>query len=77
MKIAQIVGGVLIVGGLLVLFGYGLNEAVGDFFESSDIPVAVKVALPTVVLGFMVLIVVVIVERFKSRARDSFKEADY
>ena len=32
MKIAQIVGGVLIVGGLLVLFGYGLNEAVGDFF---------------------------------------------
>ena len=60
-----------------MLFGYGLNEGVRDFFESSDIPVAVKVALPTVVLGFVVLIAVVIAERFKSRARDDFKETDY
>ncbi len=77
MKAAQMVGGVLIVGGLLVLLGYGLNEGIREFFDSPDTPVAVKVALPAVVLGFVVLIVVVVVERFQSRERDSFKEADY
>lgn len=73
MKLIKIVGGVLVACGLLLLFGY-------DFLAllvASDVPVTTKLALPTVLMGFVILIVVVIVERIRDKAIEHFKEVDY
>ncbi len=70
-------GGVLVVAGALVLLGFGLGSFAGDLFGSTDVPLAIQIAVPAVVLGALILLGWVLIERLRSRDREHLGEVDY
>ena len=77
MRTAQWIGGLLIVAGALVLTGYGLFFYFDEFFGAPDVPVPVKVSVPAIIVGMLVLLVVVVLQRIQSRKREHFREEEY
>ena len=70
-------GGILVVAGALALLGYGLYYSTQEFFGSTDVPLLVQVAVPAVVVGVVVLLGTVLVERVRRRKRERFEEVEY
>ena len=77
MRTAQWIGGLLIVAGALVLAGYGLFFYFDEFFRSPDVPLAIKASVPAIIVGMLVLLVVVALQRIQSRKRETFREEEY
>ena len=77
MRTAQWIGGILVVAGALVLTGYGLFFYFDEFFGSPDVPLAIKVSVPAVVVGMLVLLVVVVLQRLQANKQETFKEENY
>jgi len=63
---------ILIGVGILVLVGW----AVEGFFTSSDIPLAIRIAVGIIGAGILVLIGVVIRDRIVKAKTDKFKEVE-
>ena len=70
-------GGSLALAGGLVLIGYGVYYFTQNFFGSSGVPIPIQVALPAVVLGFLVLLLNALVDRLKRRKKESLEEGEY
>ena len=62
----------LIVAGILVLIGW----AVKGFFLATDIPICIRIAVGVIGVGVLILIGIVIKDRFSGEAKDDFKEVD-
>ena len=77
MKVGLWLGGVLVAAGTLVLAGYALYYFSQAFFDAEDIPLLLKVAVPAIAGGMLVLLAVVVIDRLKHRKRDSLQEVDY
>ena len=77
MKIALWVAGIAIVGGLGVLAAYWIVYVFAALFGADEIPVLVKIAVPTVAVGAAVLLVVAVVQRMRDRKEEDFKEVEY
>lgn len=71
------VGGGLLIVGMLVLVGYAVYYLSRDFFGSPDVPVAVQIAVPAIVVGAIILLAAAIADRVRRRKRERFEEVDY
>jgi len=76
-KVALWLGVILTVTSTLVLIGYGLYYFARDFLGSSDIPIAVRVAVPVAAAGILVLLGVVIADRMRRKRYEQFGEVEY
>ena len=76
-KIALWVGGTIVVAGTLVLAGYGVYAFSREFFGSPDVPLAVQVAVPAMLVGVIILLGAALMDRLRHRKQEHFKEADY
>lgn len=76
-RVAVWVGGTLVVAGVLVLTCYGIYYFSRDFFGSSEVPLGIKVALPVIVAGIVVLLGAVLTERLRLRKREGLEEVEY
>ena len=76
-NIVQWTGGTLLVVGVLVFVGYGVYCLSQDFFGSPDVPLPIQVAVPTSVVGILVLLGAVGVERLRRRKREQLGEVEY
>ena len=70
------VGALLVVGGVAVITGYWIYYAFRHLFALACIPMAIKVAIPVVVAGIIVLLIAVIRDRYQAAKKESFKEIE-
>ena len=67
---------VLVIAGSLVVLGFGAYYSIKDFFSEPDIPIAVKVAIPTVIIGLVLLNIAVLKDRLRERKAEDFRKVD-
>ena len=77
MRVVIRLGAVLIVGGMLAVVGYTLYEFGRELFKASVVPAPVLVGITAIVLGILVLLGAVAVERLRRRKRENFEEVEY
>ena len=71
------IGIVLILVGFLTLLGYGMYSLVVAIYSTEDIPLIIKLAVPVLIGGLMVLIVSVGRDRLRDRRNEKFMEVKY
>ena len=59
--------------GGLTLVGYGFYSLFRFFVSESTIPLAIRVAIPVVIVGFLVLFAVVLWDRIRKRRTEKFE----
>lgn len=77
MHTAQWTGGVLVVAGSLVLAGYGVYFYFAEFFGSPDVPIPVKIAIPVLCVGTLILLFAVFFQRYQARSEEAFKKEEF
>ena len=65
-------GFILMIAGLVVVLGYSIYY----FVIVSDIPLAIRVAVPAMLLGLILLLVSVVRERLEASKKETFKEIE-
>ena len=75
-SIVQRAAAVLIIGGLLVIVGYGLYYMLVGLYSDIDAPLAIKVAVTAILAGTALLLLYVAVDRIRTSKRESFEEVD-
>ena len=71
------IGIVLILVGFLTLLGYGMYSLVVAIYSTEDIPFIIKLAVPVLIGGLMVLIVSIVRDRLRDRRNEKFREVKY
>ena len=71
------IGIVLILVGFLTLLGYGIYSLLVAIYSTEDIPFIIKLAVPVLIGGLMVLIVSVGRDRLRDRRNEKFREVKY
>ncbi|MCH2508519.1 MAG: hypothetical protein MK035_08635 [Dehalococcoidia bacterium] len=71
------IGIVLILVGFLTLLGYGMYSLLVVIYSTEDIPLIIKLAVPVLIGGLMVLIVSVGRDRLRDRRNEKFREVKY
>ena len=71
------IGIVLILVGFLTLLGYGMYSLLVAIYSTEDIPLIIKLTVPILVGGLMVLIVSVVRDRLRDRSNEKFREVNY
>ena len=71
------IGIVLILVGFLTLLGYGMYSLVVAIYSTEDIPLIIKLAVPVLIGGLMVLIVSIVRDRLRDRRNEKFREVKY
>lgn len=71
------IGIVLILVGFLTLLGYGMYSLLVAIYSTEDIPLIIKLAVPVLIGGLMVLIVSVVRDRLHDRRNEKFREVKY
>ena len=71
------IGIALILVGFLTLLGYGMYSLVVAIYSTEDIPLIIKLAVPVLIGGLMVLIVSVGRDRLRDRRNEKFREVKY
>ena len=71
------IGIVLILVGFLTLLGYGMYSLLVAIYSTEDIPLIIRLAVPIIIGGLMVLIVSVVRDRLRDRRNEKFREVKY
>tara|TARA_B100000029_G_scaffold504881_1_gene584562 strand:- start:114 stop:347 length:234 start_codon:yes stop_codon:yes gene_type:complete len=71
------IGIVLILVGFLTLLGYGMYSLLVVIYSTEDIPLIIRMAVPIIIGGLMVLIVSVVRDRLRDRRNEKFREVKY
>lgn len=71
------IGIVLILVGFLTLLGYGMYSLLVAIYSTEDIPLIIKLAVPVLIGGLMVLILSVVRDRLRDRRNEKFREVKY
>jgi hypothetical protein len=70
-------GGLLALGGLVGLLGYGTYYFTTSFFGSTGVPVGVQIAVAALFARILVIIVAAIIDRRRQRVVESLKEVEF
>ena len=71
------IGIVLILIGFLTLLGYGMYSLLVVIYSTEDIPFIIKLGVPVIIGGLMVLIVSIVRDRLRDRRNEKFREVKY
>jgi len=75
-RAVQWIGGAMVVAATAVLVGYGACEGLGELFDSDDVPFFIKVAVPALAIGLLILLALVIGQRLQGHRHEHFKEVE-
>ncbi|HJO82321.1 MAG: hypothetical protein QGG34_06835 [SAR202 cluster bacterium] len=76
-KIATWAGGVILIVSLLVISGYATYFFAKDVLGDSDVPLALRVAIPASAVGALALLGVALGDRLRARKHEHLEGADY
>ena len=69
-------GQVLVILGLILLYGVGGYWLVGELFQDPEVPWFVKVGAPAIVIGFTILLLTVLAQRMKAARTDKYADVE-
>ena len=69
-------GIIFFLGGLALLVAFSGYEMTKDFFQDADVPLAIRIALPAIIVGFILLLASLALERYRAKKKERFKEVD-
>ena len=73
-KLAIRIGVWLMIAALAALAGYAVYLAVRDLFTEPDVPLAIRVAVPVVIAGALMLFGAVFVQKIQRRKQENVEE---
>lgn len=77
MKFLEVLGIFLLAAGLSSLIIYGLYGMFTAIFGLENVPLVIKLAVPAITVGLVLIAGVVIANRISSRKSEKFTEVDY
>ena len=77
MRILVWLGGSMAATGALVLVGYCVYYLSKVFFGSRSVPLPIQIAIPAIVVGFLLVLGAVLLERLRSRKQEQFEEVGF
>ena len=77
MKVATWAAAVALAGGFAVLVAYWFVAVFGELFEAEEVPLLIWVAVPAVVGGSVVLLLVAVLQRLRDRKDEDLEGVDY
>ncbi|MFH1559996.1 MAG: hypothetical protein ABID84_01090 [Chloroflexota bacterium] len=69
-------GAILVIAGVVVVTGYWLYYAFKALFSEPSIPLAIKVAIPAIIIGIILLLSAVGWERYRKGKEERFEEVE-
>jgi TRAP-type C4-dicarboxylate transport system permease small subunit len=77
MKIATWAAAIAVAGGVAVLAAYWFVSVLDVLFEADDVPLLIRIAVPAVVGGSVVLLLVAVLQRLRDRKDEDLEGVDY
>lgn len=77
MKIATWAAAIAVTGGVTVLAAYWLVVVVGALFDAEEVPVLIRIAVPAIIGGCVVLLLVAVLQRLRERKDEDLEGVDY
>ena len=72
----RLVGAILAVSGAVIVIGYAVYYFFTDFFTNEAIPIAIRVAVPAVAVGLLLLLISIGRERYLASKKETFREIE-
>ena len=77
MKIATWAAAIAVAGGVAVLAAYWFVAVVGALFDAEEIPILIRIAVPAIIGGCAVLLLVAVLQRLRERKEEDLEGVDY
>ena len=77
MKVATWAAAIAVAGGVAVLAAYWFVSVLDVLFEADDVPLLIRIAVPAVVGGTVVLLLVAVLQRLRDRKDEDLEGVDY
>ena len=77
MKIATWAAAIALAGGFAVLAAYWFVAVFGELLDAEEVPILIRIAVPAVVGGSVVLLLVAVLQRLRERRGEDLEGVDY
>lgn len=71
------VGGIVLAVGVILVVGFGWVVFFRDLIDDRGVPLFIKIGIPAIFLGLLILLVVVILDRIKDRKNEGLEEVKW
>ncbi len=77
MKVATWAAAIVVAGGVAVLAAYWFVSVLDVLFDADDVPILIKIAVPAIVAGTVVLVLVAVLQRIRDRKDEDLEGVEY
>ena len=77
MKVATWAAAIVVAAGVAVLAAYWFVSVLEVLFGADDVPILIKVAVPAIVAGTVVLVLVAVLQRIRDRKDEDLEGVEY
>ena len=77
MKLATWAAAIALAGGFAVLAAYWFVAVFGELLDAEEVPILIRIAVPAVVGGSVVLLLVAVLQRLRERKGEDLEGVDY
>ena len=76
MKVATWAAAIVVAAGVAVLAAYWFVSVLDVLFDADDVPILIKIAVPAIVAGTVVLVLVAVLQRIRDRKDEDLEGGD-
>ena len=77
MKVATWAAAIAVAGGVAVLAAYWFVSVLDVLFDAEEVPILIRIAVPAIVGGSVVLLLVAVLQRLRDRKDEDLEGVDY
>ena len=77
MKVATWAAAIVVAAGVAVLSAYWFVSVLDVLFDADDVPILIKIAVPAIVAGTVVLVLVAVLQRIRDRKDEDLEGVEY
>ena len=77
MKVATWAAAIVVAAGVAVLAAYWFVSVLDVLFDVDDVPILIKIAVPAIVAGTVVLVLVAVLQRIRDRKDEDLEGVEY
>ena len=77
MKVATWAAAIVVAAGVAVLSAYWFVAVLDVLFDADDVPILIKIAVPAMVAGTVVLVLVAVLQRIRDRKDEDLEGVEY
>ena len=77
MKVATWTAAIAVACGVAILAAYWFVSVLDALFDAEDVPILIKIAVPAIVAGTVVLVLVAVLQRIRDRKDEDLEGVDY